>query len=338
MLHRRSDRREAWAASPLVVLMLVACASPRDSAVFVTKTSMSIADIDSLPASISIGYDRVEGYAGPRFTEGSAYPVASLIETNGGITDRKIRQVFVGGEAALIATSATAASAPSPAASVSASAASNARALIFATGTTTGLKLGFTEGTIAPTSFTIGYRRKEAALVPVDQQKLGTSVLGSLSNDVGVAIAASAPAASNPTSAVNVAFGLEQFFATGKAAENLAGRKKIRDKFQDSAETAVGNVQKYREAEAVQGRIAMETIVCVDRLNETQFDRVINNIEDLRILADYNVMPKIRAASRKDQRQLYYSFLTVLNPSSPKVTSAMEFHKQLACDLAPPAP
>ena len=338
MLQRKSDHRQARAAPILMVLVLVACASPRDSAIFATKTSMAIADIDSLPASISIGYDRLEGYAGPRFRDGSAYPVASMIETNGGIADRKVRQVFVGGEAALIATSSTAASGPALKAAPPASPASDARALIFATGTTTGLKLGFTEGTVVPTSLTIGYRRKEAALVPVDQQILGTSVLGSLSNDIGVAVAASAPAASNPTSAVNVDFGLEQFFATGKAAENLASRRKIREKFQDSAEAAIGNVQKYREAEAVQGRLAMETIVCVDRLNEAQFARIINNVDDLNILADFNVMPKIRAATLKDQRQLYYGHLTLLNPSNPKITSAMEFHKQLACELAPRAP
>lgn len=339
MRQRRSDHRAVRATSTLLALLLAACASPRDSAIFVTKTSMAIADIDSTPASISIGYDRVEGYAGPRFQDGTTYPVASMIETNGKIADRSVRQVFVGGDAALIATgAASAASAPEPAAP--ASAASNARAMFFATGTATGLKIGFTEGNIVPTSLTIGYRRKEAAVVPVDKERHRTSVLGSLSNVVGVAVAASAPAsaaASNPTSVVDVKFGIQQFFATGEAAEALAAKPSIQDRFKDAAEAATGNVEKYLQAEAVQRRLIMKIVLCVDRMDDAKLDRVWTNVDDLPLFPKYgNVAQRIReAGGPRQQRQLYYRHLDLVDAWEARMTTALEFHQGLVCRLAP---
>lgn len=355
MLRRRSSRPHARAVPVVLAVLLAACASPRDSAIFVTKTSMSIADIDTTPASISIGYDRVEGYAGPRFADGTAYPVASMIETNGQIADRSVRQVFVGGHAALIATRGAAGQAAARAASVAASAppvaasavpparaSSDAgaedrrRTLIFATGTTTGLKLAFTEGSVAPTSLTIGYRRKEAAMVPVDQAHQNTSVLGSLSNAVGVALAASAPA-SSPTSAVKVDFGIQQFFATGEAAENLAARPSIQDRFKDAAEAAAGNVQKYLESEAVQRRLIMKIVLCVDRIDDARLERVWTNVEDLPLFPKYgNVAQRIRqAGGPRQQRQLYYQHLDLVDAWEPRMTTALEFHQGLVCRLVP---
>lgn len=338
---------------PLAILatavVQTGCSTPRDAAVFVTKTSTSIADVDTTPASISIGYDRFEGYAGPRFGNDTAYPVASMIESNGSVGDRKVRQVFVGGNAALIATRKDDADSQDVKQQDGDgtddkrqdTATSGPRVMVFATGTTTGLKLGFAEGSPVPNSLTIGYRRKEAALVPVEENRLGTSVLGSLSNDVSVTgtpptAGASTPGTQTTGSGTSVGFGVEQFFATGKAAENLAGKPEIRKKFVDTAEQAVGNVEKYLEGEIAMRRLSMQIILCVNRLDDTLLERAWANVDDLQ------VFPKIadaaerirRAGSAQQQRQTYYGYLNVNDAWEARTISALGFHEELVCRLA----
>lgn len=325
----------------VIVLGLVGCSTPRDAAVFVTKTSTSIADVDTTPASISIGYDRFEGYAGPRFKNGAAYPVASMIESNGSATDRKVRQVFVGGNAAVIATRPQSSTTPAaqtatPASTPPPSAPGDARVMVFATGTTAGLKLGFAEGSPVPNSLTIGYRRKEAALVPVEQDQLGTSVLGSLSNDVSATVTPPAAGSPAPTASTRVGFGIEQFFATGQAAENLAGKDEIRGKFVDAAEQATGNVAKYLEGEMAMRRLSMRIIVCVARLDDALLERVWRNAEDLRVFPKIpSAADRIRTAGpASKQREIYVGYLNVNDAWEARTISALEFHEDLVCRLA----
>lgn len=321
------------------------CSTPRDAAVFITKTSTSIADVDTTPASISIGYDRFEGYAGPRFGNDTAYPVASMIESNGSVTDRKVRQVFVGGNAALIATrkgDGDSTDNKLQTETKEGAGSSGSRVMVFATGTTTGLKLGFAEGSPVPNSMTIGYRRKEVALVPVEQDRIGTSVLGSLSNDVSAT--ATTPAAGAGTqgisttgSGTSVGFGVEQFFATGQAAENLAGKQEIRKKFVDTAEKSVGNVEKYLEGEMAMRRLSMRIIICMSRLDDTLLERVWTNSEDLQVFPKIaDASQRIRnAGSAKKQRETYYGYLNVNDAWDTRTISALEFHQEFVCRIAP---
>jgi len=59
------------------------CATGADRAVFVTKTSVSILDIDSTPPGLSIAYDRVEGFIGPAYQSGGAPPVVGIMKSDG---------------------------------------------------------------------------------------------------------------------------------------------------------------------------------------------------------------------------------------------------------------
>lgn len=316
--------------------LLGACATPRDAAFFITKTSAAIVDADSTPAGFSIGYDRLEGYAGPRFDDGSVFPVASAIESRGRGIDREIRQNFVAGRAALIATTSGTDTVVTTAAGATKSSGgtlqpddTQRKAMLLGTGTSIGIRIGFVEGTPVPNSFTLGYRRKEVAVIPVAKGQLDTSALGSLSNQTDTRVDSEAARS-------RTGFGIQQYFATGRAAENLAGLKSIRDRFTDAAQEALGNVQTFRLEEARQGRFALDTLACANKLPDGALDRVWNNAEDLQLFSKLNTMPRIRATTdRKAQREIYFDSLSLLDPAEPKATQALEYHRDMVCRLKP---
>ena len=279
---RLSRLSEHSAGTLAAVLLLTACASPSDTVYFITKTSTSIVDADTVPAGISIGYDRVEGYAGPRYEDGSVFPVASSIESKGSGPGREVRQAFATGNAALIVTQQVnkggevGAKQQDTTSGVNTNTFTNTltntneqvpkperKAVFFGTTTSVGLTLGFAATGPVPNAFTLGYKRKELAVIPVDQHKQNTSVLGSFTNNSGVAAAPEgAASAARPT----LRFDVQQYFATGTAAENLAGLKSIRDQFRDKAEQALGGVAKFRQEEARQGRLALDALDCAQKL------------------------------------------------------------------------
>jgi hypothetical protein len=207
--------RSLIAPTVVLCLLLSACASPKDTVVFVTHTSLGV-DVENAPPSASFGYGRVEGYFGHRFEDGNVPPVAGSFSTNGGIFDRKVQQVYATGPAALIVTN-DAASSPGAERSYS----GDHKPMFFATSTTLGFRVVFGE---AMNSMTLGYKRKEASIIPLvaTSTAAGTnavtfpSVIASVGGDV---------AAGQPNSTT---FAVSQYFATGVAAENVAGYDSVR--------------------------------------------------------------------------------------------------------------
>ena len=338
--------------------LLAACASPAESVYFITKTSTSVVDADSLPAGISFGYDRVEGYAGPRFSDGSLFPVASSIESKGSGINREVRQAFATGKAALIVTGRLAVDGNSSninsndkhtgstptglSADTRPAAAEKRKVVFFGTATSVGLKVGFDTSSPVPTSFTLGYKRKELAVVPVDQHLQTTSVLGSFTNGVGVAAvpdaAASAPASASATGAApteRVRFDVQQYFATGAAAENLAGLSSIQAQFQDKAKAAVGGIEKFRLAEAHQGRLALDALACAQKLTGTRFERLLANAEALGMFGPLGGVAALRKATGEAaQRQSYVSFMSLLDVDDPLSSERVALHKATVCEWA----
>jgi len=324
----------ATLASLALVAGLGGCASPREHATFVTKTSFSLVDVDSAPPGISIAYDRVEGYLGPRFDDGTVYPVAGSLETRGAGFDRQIRQVYAAGPAARIVTAQPGAGTPAdPSTPLTSSAPPDGAAqankvLFFGTATSVGLKVGFAEGTPVPTSFTLGYKRKELSVIPVDRERQ-PSVLASFDNAAGVRAAEAGARA-------GAEFGVQQFFATGKAAENLAARPSIKAGFQDKATEALGEVQAYRNSEARQGRLALDTLNCVAQLEDGQLESVWRDAEALKLFGDLGTVAAIRKApDARRQRALYVADLGLLDADSAPHTEAMAQHRKAVCALAP---
>jgi hypothetical protein len=307
--------------------ILASCTSLRENATFVTKTSLSIVDVDAAPASVSIAYDRLEGYAGPRFEDGSVYPVVGSMEISGSGLTRTIRQVYAGGDAARVVTGLPASTAASAAADGNTD---QRRVLFFGTGTTIGLKVGFTEN--LPSSFTLGYKRREASVVPVDRDRQ-PSVLASLDNGDGVAVSADG-AKGKPA----VAFGVQQYFATGAAATKLAALPAISKGFQERGAATLGDIAQFRVEEAAQTRSALDAVSCLYKVLDGKLDRVWNNADDLKVFGDTTstTIQRIKGAGTPAaQREVYSTRLAaLLDPKSDQMTQALRFHAQTVCALA----
>lgn len=314
----------------LAALALAGCASPTSHATFVTKTSLALIDADTAPAGISIAYDRVEGYIGPRLEDGTVLPVTGYIDTDGGILVRKIRQVYATGKAAEHVAAHTAAGAASaaaaPASAASAPALKSREVLFFGTGTNIGLKIGFEAGTVVPNSFNFGFRRKEISVVPVDRGTM-PSVFASIDN------AAAAREAEVGKPAVD--FALNQFFATGTAAERLA---------QDPAIGGIiarrlSSVEAFRTSESRQAKDALDTLYCLSRVPDDRLDRVWNNAEDLGLFdtgATEKTLERIRAKPATDrlgQRQIYTGDIGKINAASAEFGERMRAHRDVVCKL-----
>ena len=84
----------------LLCTVLVFGCTNVDSVLFATKTSLSVVEVDSKPASLTVAYDRVEGYVAPRYSNGALPPVLASIESDGKIFGAGVRQVFATGAAA----------------------------------------------------------------------------------------------------------------------------------------------------------------------------------------------------------------------------------------------
>ena len=207
-------------------LALAGCAAP-DHVLFVTKTSIGI-DFDSKPATVSLAYDRIEGYVAPRYANGEIPPVVASVKSDGRIFNPLIRQFYATGDAAVIATGGKASGRRQPMTGTR-------KLMFFGTTTTTGIKVGFT--TTLPDSFVFGFKRKEFSYIP-----LGTVGTGDLAYDVYPSVLASIDTAANvsidgktgDTSLTN-----SQFFATGTAARQLAATPTITEGFKAIAREAI---------------------------------------------------------------------------------------------------
>ena len=80
--------------------ILVACADP-NRVTFVTKTDIAI-DADATTQSVSIGYDRREGYIGPAYETGGVPPIVAKIKSNLSILTPEVHQFYATGNAAVL--------------------------------------------------------------------------------------------------------------------------------------------------------------------------------------------------------------------------------------------
>jgi hypothetical protein len=308
-------------AALTAALMLGGCASVDTHATFVTKTAIALVDVDSAPSGISFGYERTEGYLGPRLKDGSAVPVFGFIRTNGSLLGRSLQQVYATGCAAeVVAEAKPAASGSEPSACTQVPLKDEkTRPMLFATSTTLGV--GFTLGEGNVPSLTLGYRRKEASVIPVDPGAM-PSVLATHGNEVQADVA-SAKAKSD--------IGVTQFFATGRAANALAANKEVVKLFRDGADSALGA---YRQQERQQSLHALSTLGCLSALEDQRLPAVWRNAEALGLLpADIDAasLDKVGAAKA---RETYTRYLVILNADSANTTTLMDLHRSFVCDLS----
>jgi hypothetical protein len=294
----------------LLASLLTACATGRDTVVFVTKTSLGV-DVEQTPPSASIAYDRVEGYFGPRFDNGAVPPVVASFTTNGKLLGREVQQLFATGDAARLVANPSAVTADNPTLS------GPTKAMFFGTSTTVGVKVGFEAGGSTST-FNLGYKRKEMTVIPVTEGVF-PSVLGTLQTDVSAAT-------SSATS-----FGVGQLFATGSVANDLAKEPTIRRIFVSKAETAL---EGYRTEERQQSRHALVALSCLAGVNDTQLPKVWSNAEALNLLDSEAKVGEFSTISPSAARDKYTRYLAILNADSKDATLRLNLHRQYVCGLA----
>jgi hypothetical protein len=304
--------------------LLGGCASS-NYATFVTKTSLAVLDVDTAPAEASIAFGRTEGYIGPRFDDGSVYPVTGFINASGAALSRQTQQVFAGGGASvLVLGQDSVGKDPGGKGSAKCADGRDRPPLFLATGTTVGLRVGFAEGSVLPTAFNFGYRRKEATLVPV-AKGCQPSVLAALDSDGGARTEAGQPKAS---------LGIVQYFATGEAADVLAKSEEVRALFSRGREAAATAVQAFAERERVQLHSTVDVLKCAAGVPDLRFDDVVVNARELGLVPEGGADLVMAANAGPQRRQRYAEHLRLLNGSEDARTVALEIHRRRVCALA----
>jgi hypothetical protein len=257
-----------FACTLVAVAALGGCTNP-DSVLFVTKTSISVLDADTKPPQISIGYDRTEGFIGPRFENGAVPPVYGSIESDAAILNPKIRQLYATGDAAELVTGGK----PTDCYNYLAG---DARLMFFGTTTNTGLKITFgtagAPGAVAlPDSFSFGFRRKEFSLIPVGETmredgpgclpaadgskvKRYPALIASIDTTGRIGDTTDIGQPGQPAS--DVGLQTAQFIATGAAARNLAPH--LQPEFTRRASQSIGSTAAFEEPDDVSTALAAE--------------------------------------------------------------------------------
>ena len=217
----------------LTCIIIAGCSTGKENVLFITKTSLGI-DVDSKPPTFEVGYDRKEGTVAPVFGEGKVLPQMSSFTTDDGIVSQAIGQSFATGRAAEVlskyigTSSSQAILATIPATEMSGNSSiidvPDRKRYFFGTDTVFGFKVGLgVETGGIPDSVSLGYKRKEIALVP-----LITFVDNGVNKVALASLIATAGLSTNANPGVGSALQYSQFFATGQAATNLAAIPEIR--------------------------------------------------------------------------------------------------------------
>lgn len=215
---------------PAFAILCASCAA--SNVIFVTKTSIAVDGDTTSPASLSVGYDRVVGYVAPRYPDGAVPPVIASLQGNLSIASPQVSQLYATGQAALNL-SGTAATQPSTCTAATLKVdttdrTQNKKMMVFTTSTTFGVKLGFS--TSSGESITLGYKRKEASMIPV-----GVATASNVETDSYPSVLAGINLNVQGSTAASATVGIDDFFATGAAADCLSLNTDVHSNFADVA-------------------------------------------------------------------------------------------------------
>lgn len=217
-------------------LFLAGCASS-DRVVFVTMSEVGVG-YDGTAGTANIGFDRNEAVIGPDYPEtGGIPPVYARLRSSGDLFAPGVDQLYATGDAARLATTDNNNCTP-PASDKPLT--GERRVAIFGTSTNVGLKVHLVRSAV-PDSINFGYKRKEFSWVPL------RSELGKDEEDKYPSLLAGVKIGTDVSrDSSNVAYDIDQFIATGRAAENLACRKDVQKAFEKQA---LENIKKIPPAE-----------------------------------------------------------------------------------------
>ncbi len=171
---------------------------------FVTSTVVGL-DADARTQTTSIGYGRLEGVFGPAYQDGALPPVYAKLESSLDVFRPEIRQLYATGDAARLVAGGAAVD--------DNELEGRRRSMFFGTATFFGLQMGF--GPAGPRNGTLGYKRIEYSRIPVQSRGGGPDIYAPVLASIRIG-----PGAGRTIRDAGVA--LDQFFATGDAAEALA--------------------------------------------------------------------------------------------------------------------
>tara|TARA_Y100000052_G_scaffold5636_1_gene5251 strand:- start:11578 stop:12564 length:987 start_codon:yes stop_codon:yes gene_type:complete len=316
----------------LVIGILSACTTTNE-VVFVTKSSLSIAEIETTPAEVSVGYSRVEGYLAPAYENGALPPVVSSIRSDGTLFSPKIQQLYATGAAAnLLASSSSTYDYTNDRAEALIG---EKKGMFFGTSTNLGFKVGLTRNN---PSINIGYKRIEASYIP-----LGSSGEGGAKVDVYPSVIASIDTTIPATTAVDSnPDGLQvgQYFATGTAAKIMATKRRVQAAFEEKAESAIA---KYRQELTKQNQSALHTLKCAAFLNDDKWPQVLEAAKASKLLIGLESVITQKwqayesnktAANRQEAIKLYYAGIADVDGSQSTYSAVLEAHRTLVCSLA----
>lgn len=310
----------------LIFSVILTGCSTTDSAVFVTKTSIAVIDVDSTPGNVSFAYDRIEGFFGPNYKNGAVPSVVGAMKTDGEIINPTIKQLYATGKAATLVVDPEALNYEDEGED---KLMGKRKALIFATSTSLGFKIGIS--TSNPT-FTLGYKRKEASYIPIhkgdgENGDKYSSVLASIDTTI-------------KTNAEEKTFENGQFFATGKAAKLLAIQPYIKEAFKNSAKSAL---DPYDTNFSSQVEIHSNLTRCSFNLNEAEWKEVINKgvTEDLFSDLDEALMMSLNKYTKSKSSDDLLSLLRLYSEAiaggidpADDYTKRLKSHENLVCNLA----
>lgn len=211
-----------YRAAPLSCAFIISSCGYNE-AIFVTTTSIGLS-AETAPPTISVAYDRFEGFIGPTDENGFAPPVVASIASNQSVFNPQVSQIYATGKAALDATvididGELDKRRKKVASNQIAHISGERRVAVFTVNQTTGLRVALNPETVID-SVVVGYRRKEASFLPLIEDEHGDrrypSTLASVRRNTQIG------------SFEDTSDGVVQFFATGTAARNLALRDSTR--------------------------------------------------------------------------------------------------------------
>lgn len=232
---------------PLLLCGAFGACAGTDRVTFVTATRIAI-DADATTQSLAIGYGRDEGYLGPAYETGAVPPVVAKIDSNLSPFRPQVKQFYATGRAAVLATCKGGDAAESddlpecPELLEPPKLTGGRRIMFFGTSAVLGFKASWAGN--APEAVTLGYKRKEFSWLPIGRTDTTSGRAGAsprpapspTQEDAYGSVLASLNLDTQTLSLPEAALALDQFFATGLAAENLANTRQIKAKVGNAAE------------------------------------------------------------------------------------------------------
>lgn len=315
------------------VLALTGC-DTTDKVLFVTNTSLGV-NTDAAPLQFSVAYSRTEGVLGPTLPDGSMPSVYAFINADGGLLDRKVKQLYATGPASQIVLGA--AIPPSCSTCVPLSPGDRRKLAFFGTDAGYGLKIAFstleTGGVPVPSSMILGFKRKEISILPLSETSGGTVYPSTLAG-----IDSQSAAASN-----SATFGILQLFASGAAADRLAADSTIQGMFTAQARKSLA--AQYDAARGTQDTARADILTCYGGLPARGKMAAWENADDLSLFGGSQVIGALRGyydAGQKDTAtqfdnmnkgtDLYASQLNKPGAMSPDFITALNAHQKHVCN------